>query len=117
MIVIVESAARCGPLGVGLRLLEWSQRILLSRSGCGGLRSSPGPALGGRSHEDKARIASEIVANGDSVRWVVRRHGLLPQQLFGWRRQSREAAGGVSEIEEVQFVPAMVDVAVTAPRC
>ncbi|KJC43590.1 transposase, partial [Bradyrhizobium sp. LTSP857] len=34
---------------------------------------------------------------------------------FGWRRQLREAAGGHSEIEEVQFVPAVVDVAVPAP--
>jgi transposase len=67
------------------------------------------------SDEDKARIVAEIVASGDSVCSVARRHGLSPQQLFGWRRQLREAAGGHSEIEEVQFVPAVVDVAVPAP--
>ena len=39
------------------------------------------------SGEDKARIVAEIVASGDSVCAVARRHGLSPQQLFGWRRQ------------------------------
>ncbi|MGX1412769.1 hypothetical protein [Bradyrhizobium elkanii] len=34
---------------------------------------------------------------------------------FGWRRQLREAAGGHSEVEEVQFVPAVVDAVVPAP--
>jgi len=66
------------------------------------------------SDEDKARIVAEIVASGDSVCSVARRHGLSPQQLFGWRRQLREATGGHSEIEEVQFVPAVVDAAVSA---
>jgi hypothetical protein len=36
---------------------------------------------------------------------------LSPQQLFGWRRQLRGAAGGYSEAEGVQFVPAVVDAA------
>ncbi|WP_338830043.1 IS66-like element accessory protein TnpA [Bradyrhizobium sp. 27S5] len=67
------------------------------------------------SDEDKARIVAEIVASGDSVCSVARRHGLSPQQLFGWRRQLREAAGGHSEVEEVQFVPAVVDAVVPAP--
>ncbi|MGY3443336.1 IS66-like element accessory protein TnpA [Bradyrhizobium sp. USDA 4473] len=67
------------------------------------------------SDEDKARIVAEIVASGDSVCSVARRHGLSPQQLFGWRRQLREAAGGHSEIEEVQFVPAVVDAVAPAP--
>jgi transposase len=66
------------------------------------------------SDADKARIVAEIVASGDSVCSVARRHGLSPQQLFGWRRQLREAAGGHSEAEEVQFVPA-VDAVVPAP--
>jgi transposase len=67
------------------------------------------------SDEDKARIVAEIVASGDSVCSVARRHGLSPQQLFGWRRQLREAAGGHSEAEEVTFVPAVVDAVVPAP--
>lgn len=39
------------------------------------------------SDEDKARIVAEIVASGESVSAVARRHGLSPQQLFGWRRE------------------------------
>lgn len=67
------------------------------------------------SGEDKARIVAEIVASGDLVCSVARRHGLSPQQLFGWRRQLREAAGGHSQQDEVQFVPAVVDAVVPAP--
>ena len=67
------------------------------------------------SEEDKARIVAEIVASGDSVCAVARRHGLSPQQLFGWRRQLRESAAGHSEAEELQFVPAVVDVVAQAP--
>ena len=62
---------------------------------------------------DKARIVAEIVASGDSVCAVARRHGLTPQQLFGWRRHLREAAA--SEAEELQFVPAVVDAGASAP--
>jgi transposase len=57
--------------------------------------------------EDKARIVAEIATSGDSVCAVARRHGLSPQQLFGWRRQLREAGG--SETAGLQFVPAVVD--------
>src|SRR6266550_4423285 len=64
---------------------------------------------------DKARIVAETVASGDSVCSVARRHGLSPQQLFGWRRQLREAAIGHSEAEELLFVPAVVDAGASAP--
>ena len=60
------------------------------------------------STEDKVRIVAEIVASGDSVCAVARRHGLSPQQLFGWRRQVRESQ---AEAKELQFVPAVVDAA------
>ena len=66
------------------------------------------------SDEDKARIVAEIVTSGASVCSVARRHGLSPQQLFGWRRQLREAAGGHSDAEELQFVPAVVEAVVPA---
>jgi len=56
------------------------------------------------SDEDKARIVAETV--GDSVCAVARRHGLLPQQVFGWRRQLRDAAG--RQGTEVEFVPAVI---------
>jgi transposase len=67
------------------------------------------------SGEDKARIVAEIMASGDSVCAVARRHGLSPQQLFGWRRQLRESAARHSEAEELQFVPAVVDAVAPAP--
>jgi transposase len=61
------------------------------------------------SDEDKARIVTETVASEASVCAVARRHGLSPQQLFGWRRQMREAAARHSEAEELEFVPAVMD--------
>jgi transposase len=61
------------------------------------------------SDEDKARVVSEIATTGESVSGVARRHGLSPQQLFGWRRQLREAQPVVSSDEEPRFVPAVVD--------
>jgi transposase len=39
------------------------------------------------SDEDKTRIVVELVTSGHPVSGVARRHGLSPQQLFGWRRQ------------------------------
>src|ERR1700736_6282971 len=66
------------------------------------------------SDEDKARVVAEIETSGDSVSGVARRHGLSPQQLFGWRRQMRESQVGLSEADGLQFVPAVVDVASSA---
>ena len=63
------------------------------------------------SDEDKARIVGETVSSGESVSRVARRHGLSPQQLFGWRRQLRESQVSPSEADGLQFVPAVVDVA------
>src|SRR5665213_1514230 len=63
------------------------------------------------SFEDKARIVAESGTSGESVCAVARRHGLSPQQLFGWRRQIREAQAVISKGNEVRFVPAVVDAA------
>jgi transposase len=63
------------------------------------------------SGEDKARIVAEIATSGESVCAVARRHGLSPQQLFGWRRQLREADAECSAAEGLQFVPAVVEAA------
>ena len=68
-----------------------------------------------RSDEDKGRIVAEIVASGESVSAVARRHGLSPQQLFGWRRQLQESQTGLSHAEGLRFVPAVVDAASSAP--
>ena len=59
--------------------------------------------------QDKARIVAEIVTSGDSVCAVARRHGLSPQQLFGWRRQLRDSEAGGSATDGLQFVPTVVD--------
>ena len=59
--------------------------------------------------QDKARIVAEIATSGDSVCAVARRHGLSPQQLFGWRRQSQESEAERSEADGLQFGPAVVD--------
>jgi transposase len=74
-------------------------------------------------NEDKARIVAEIATSGDSVCAVARRHGLSPQQLFGWRRQLRESEAGRSVADRLQFVPAVVDTGSSAvgqrqlPQC
>jgi transposase len=41
------------------------------------------------SDDDKARIVVESLRPGANVSEVARRHGLSPQQLFGWRREAR----------------------------
>jgi transposase len=58
------------------------------------------------SAEEKARIVAETVTSGESVCAVARRHGLSPQQLFGWRRQAREPLATRSE---PLLVPAVVE--------
>ena len=67
------------------------------------------------SDADKARIVSEIVVSGESVSAVARRHGLSPQQLFGWRRELQASQTALSNAEELQFVPAVLDVAPSSP--
>jgi transposase len=58
------------------------------------------------SAEEKARIVAETVTSGESVCAIARRHGLSPQQLFGWRRQAREPLALRSE---PLLVPAVVE--------
>jgi transposase len=61
------------------------------------------------SAEDKARIVAESLTSGESVCAVARRHGLSPQQLFGWRRQAREPLEATGGEDARLFVPAIVD--------
>jgi transposase len=42
--------------------------------------------------EEKAQIVAESYESGEKVSAVARRHGLTPQQLFGWRRDVRRRA-------------------------
>ena len=60
------------------------------------------------SAEDKARIVAESVTSEESVCAVARRHGLSPQQLFGWRREARQPAASI-ETAAALFVPAVVE--------
>jgi transposase len=52
---------------------------------------------------------AERVKSGESVCAVARRHGLLPQQLFGWRRQARQPAAASTDAAAPLFVPAIVE--------
>jgi transposase len=61
------------------------------------------------SDDDKARIVEETLAPGAVVSEVARRHGLSPQQLFGWRRQARLPAATSTDAEAPRFVPAVVE--------
>ena len=60
------------------------------------------------SDDDKTRIIEETLAAGVVVSEVARRHGLTPQQLFGWRREARARA---AEPSSPLFVPAMIEAA------
>jgi transposase len=49
---------------------------------------------------------------GAVVSAVARRHGLSPQQVFTWRRQSRRLSA--PKVDDPLFVPAVVDAAAPA---
>lgn len=53
----------------------------------------------------KAKIVAESLEPGVVVSQVARRHGLTPQQLFGWRNQMRSASPAT---EAPQFAPVVV---------
>ena len=55
--------------------------------------------------EVKARIVAESLAPGAQVSDVARRHGLRPQQLFGWRREARGGQLPVAREKGTAFVP------------
>ena len=57
--------------------------------------------------EQKARIVAESYADGVTVSAVARRHGLTPQQLFGWRRQAPQP-GTADVMSGMAFAPVVV---------
>lgn len=82
------------------------------------------------SADDKARILLESLAPGANVSDVARRHGMSPQQLFGWRRQARAAPAASAagqrrkrgrpkresnELQPTPDAPAFAPVVVAAP--
>jgi transposase len=58
--------------------------------------------------DQKAAIVAESFAEGASVCEVARRHGLTPQQLFTWRRQTRKEAEAREDAGAPLFVPAVM---------
>jgi len=73
-------------------------------------------ALGRRrwSPEAKARIVAESLAPGVVVSEVARRHDLLPQQLFAWRRQAKRGQLALPA-EALSFVPVIATAEVSSP--
>jgi transposase len=59
--------------------------------------------------EQKAQIVAESHEGGETVCAIARRHGLTPQQLFGWRRQTRRQAEAASGESRLGFAPVIVD--------
>ena len=63
--------------------------------------------------EQKAEILAESYESGDKVSAVARRHGLTPQQLFGWRRNAQRRVvrrrGASTAAGSVSFAQVMVE--------
>jgi transposase len=61
----------------------------------------------------KAEILAESYKSGEKVSAVARRHGLTPQQLFGWRREAQRRARRRAAIDEAArgqaFAPVVVE--------
>jgi transposase len=60
------------------------------------------------SADDKARIVEETLARDAVVPEVARRHGLMPQQLFTWRRLARQPNASDPVPEPPMSVPAVI---------
>ena len=73
--------------------------------------------------EQKARIIAESYGSGETVSAVARRHGLTPQQLFGWRRDARQQREAETCDGTSAFAPVLVEAASSsadapiAPAC
>ncbi|EJW11539.1 hypothetical protein A33M_3017 [Rhodovulum sp. PH10] len=65
---------------------------------------------------DKARIVEETLVAGAVVSEVARRHGLMPQQVFTWRRQARQPQANAPTSETPLFVPAVVETSAPSPE-
>ena len=63
------------------------------------------------SAEQKARIIAESYGTDETVSAVARRHGLTPQQLFGWRRAAPRRPNGETDGSGSAFAPVIVDTA------
>jgi transposase len=61
------------------------------------------------SAETKAQIIAESFAGVAPGSEVARRHGLRPQQLFGWRHQARRGELAINGDDKPAFVPVVAD--------
>ncbi|MBK5960242.1 hypothetical protein CCR97_18845 [Rhodoplanes elegans] len=68
------------------------------------------------SADDKARIVEETLVPGAVVSEVARRHGLMPQQVFTWRRLARRPVARAPAAEATLFVPAVVEASSPSPE-
>ena len=61
--------------------------------------------------EKKLEIVAESMVEGVVVSDVARRHGISPQQLFGWRAKVRSAISASTPVPSVApaFAPVLVD--------
>ena len=71
--------------------------------------------------EQKAQILAESYESGEKVSAVARRHGLTPQQLFGWRREARrrarrQARDDKGDMNGAAFAPVIVESALPSPE-
>jgi transposase len=69
------------------------------------------------SAQEKVAIVAESLADGAVVSEVARRHGLRPQQLFGWRARLHDAVKGSAPLSDATpaFVPAIVEDELPSP--
>ena len=70
--------------------------------------------------EQKAEILAESHDSGEKVSAVARRHGLTPQQLFGWRREAgrrarRQGRDDKGDMSGAAFAPVIVEAVLPSP--
>jgi transposase len=71
-------------------------------TGCGRRRRWPA--------EVKARIVAESFSSSAPVSEVARRHGIRPQQLFGWRQQARAGHLALAGDGAPSFAPIVTEI-------
>lgn len=59
--------------------------------------------------EKKLEIVAESLVDGVVVSDIARRHGISPQQLFGWRAKLRSARAASTPAKTPAFAPVLVD--------
>ena len=64
--------------------------------------------------EVKQRIVAECLAPGAVASHVAHRHGISPQQLFGWRTQLRDEMAAAASRSSPACAPVLVDAAAQA---